>query len=161
MISLLTQQCLQIDSIHVQAAGLIDIDKTFYIQLTIFVLLMVLMKVLVYNPFLTLEEARYNATDGAKKEAKDLHAKAEDLENTFNEGIKNAQSRGSDDRNSLKSEGEKAMAIEINKLRAELDAQLKESITELNQHEEQARNALGTETERLAQDVATRIMEAS
>jgi F-type H+-transporting ATPase subunit b len=157
---LIPQQAIPIEEVQVQIAALIDLDNTFYIQLGIFLLLMFLMKVLVYTPFLTLEETRYNATDGAKKQAKELHKRAEELEGKFSEGIQTAQAKGVESRNALKSEGDAISAEEIAQLRSELEAQLKVSLTELGTHEEEARKTLNAETQRLAKDVADQIMGA-
>jgi F-type H+-transporting ATPase subunit b len=159
--SLLTQQALPVDSIQVQIAALIDLDNTFYIQLGIFLSLMLIMKFVVYTPFLKLEETRYNATDGAKKEAKGLHARAAELEVSFTDGIQQAQANGLEVRNALKSEGVATGADEVAKIRASLEEQLKVSLTELNAHEGQARETLNAETTRLANSVADRILGAN
>lgn len=160
MASFIPQQAIPVEEFQVQIAGLIDLDNTFYIQLGIFLLLMILMKLVVYNPFLKLEETRYNATDGAKKEAKSLHKKAEELEESFTTGIQQAQAQGVDTRNALKSEGDAIGSEEVAKIRKEMEEQLKVSLTELASHEDEARKSLNSETQRLAQEVAGQIMGA-
>ena len=60
-------------------AGLVDLDATFLIQLGIFLVLMVAMKLLVFDPFLGLATARDEATRGAKARAVAARERAAEL----------------------------------------------------------------------------------
>ena len=143
---------------HLLSAGLIDLDATFWVQLGIFLALLFAMKAIAYDPFLKVAASRHDATEGARDTASAASAKAKELGEKVDEQISEARSKGVTLRNELKHSGEQQAQAQLAKVRDELEAKTHSELAELNAARAGASAALGTETRRLGDMIADRIL---
>lgn len=106
-----------------QAAPLIDLDGTVFLQLGIFLLLFAALYVLLFRPYLRVREARELGIGGARAEAKAMEERAAAIVVDYESQVARARHRGADERNKLRAEG---VAHEQGVLAAARDAANKE-----------------------------------
>lgn len=66
-------------SVILASGSLVDLDATFFIQLGIFLVMMVILRSLLFKPIVRLIDARHEATAGALQTAEKLTAEAAQL----------------------------------------------------------------------------------
>jgi len=141
-----------------RVAGMIDVDVTFFIQFFIFVFLIIVLKALVYNPFLDLQDKRHQATGGSIQDAKDAEQTVADLQAKLEQGVSQAQNEGTKIREDLRSDAEKQATQETQKTAAEMAQRVETELTQLKQAEADARSEMNAETARLAGVLADRVL---
>jgi len=140
------------------AAGLIDLDLTFVVQLVVFLVLVVALKIILFDPYLALSDKREEATEGARRLADKAQSDAEVAGAEIDKRLSAAQADGVKLRNELRAEGEKTGKGEVERTRTELEKVTERRLTELAGAEAGARVALPTEARRLAEQMAQRIL---
>lgn len=88
-----------------KAVPLIDIDGTVFVQLGIFLVLMGVLYVLVFRPYLKVRDDRGQAIEGARGEAKTMEEKAATSRADYDARLLKAKQRGADERLKLRAEG--------------------------------------------------------
>jgi F-type H+-transporting ATPase subunit b len=152
---------LTLDGLHgsrILAAGLIDLDATFVVQLVLFLVLIIALKILLFDPYLALSDKREEATDGARRLAEKAQADAEVAGAEIEKRLSATRAEGVRLRNELRTEGERAGKVETDKTRSQLEKVTDRRLTELAGAEAGARVALPTEARRLAEQMAQRIL---
>ena len=152
---------LTLDGLHgsrMLAAGLIDLDLTFVVQLVVFLVLIVVLKILLFDPYLALSDKREEATEGARRLAEKAQSEAETAGVEINKRLTAAQAEGVKMRNDLRTEGERTGKGEVDRTRKDLEKVTDRRLTELAGAEAGARVALPTEARRLAEQMAQRIL---
>ena len=84
---------------RIARAGLIDLDVTVFFQLVVFLVLLVVMNKLAFQPLLSLFAERRKRTEGARDAAADASKRAERLEETVQAGLADARRAGVEERN--------------------------------------------------------------
>jgi len=84
---------------RIARAGLIDLDITVFFQIVVFLVLMVVMNKLAFQPLLALFAERRKRTEGARAAAEDSAKRAERLEETVQAGLADANRAGTEERN--------------------------------------------------------------
>jgi F-type H+-transporting ATPase subunit b len=150
-----------VDHLDLRIAGMIDVDATFFIQFGIFVFLIIAMKVLVYDPFLSLQDRRDRATGGAISEAKEAGKTVERLKTQLEDGLSQARARGTQIRDELRAEAETQTQSEVDVVSAEMSAMVEAELATLKGAEADARSQIDVEATRIASVLADRIMGVS
>ncbi len=140
-------------------SGMVDVDKTIFVQLAIFLVLIVLLKVILYDPFLKLEETREEATTGARETAAKVRVQCRTLEKDIEEKINDARLQGTQLRDELKAAGQRVADEQVQDTRTKTDESVRAELMELKAAESGARAVLSTEARRLADLAADRILE--
>ena len=84
---------------------LIDVDHTLWIQLGIFLLLMLFLSKVVFGPYLKLKDARSKGIEGARAEAKTMQEGAAERVADYETRLLQAKQRGAEERARLRAEG--------------------------------------------------------
>lgn len=98
------------DPLHVSvtpmAGGVnIDIDLTLFIQLGLFLVLMLLLNKMIFQPFLKSIDLREQKTDKAREDAAALRARAESLSEAHREAVQAARAEAASERQDLRVAG--------------------------------------------------------
>jgi len=124
------------------AGVVIDLDGSFFIQLVIVALVYVVLRKLVFEPYLATLDAREAKTVRTRGEATDLRAEAEALEQRYEAKLAEARDTAVSARASLRAEGNKrrdevlgqakrVSTAKIDAARAAVDAQYEGVRTDL------------------------------
>ncbi|MBR57764.1 MAG: hypothetical protein CMH54_06870 [Myxococcales bacterium] len=140
-------------------AGMVDVDKTIFVQLAIFLALIVILKLVLFDPFLKLEDTREEATSGARKTAAKVREQCESMEQDIDQKINDARMQGTQLREELKAEGRKIADKQVEDTRTKIDESMEAELLELKAAESGARAVLSTEARRLADLAADRILQ--
>jgi F-type H+-transporting ATPase subunit b len=88
-----------------QEVPLIDIDHTLWIQLGLFLLLLLFLSRVVFRPYLRLRDARGAAMEGARVKAREMQEQAARELADFEVRLNQARHRGAEERMRIQSEG--------------------------------------------------------
>lgn len=141
-----------------QIAGQLGIDETFYYLFALVVLLYAVLSIVYLKPFQKLLHQRREKTEGAKKEAQELVAKAEEKFAQYKARLKEvndkARQQMRESQEAAKKEeskivGEAAMRVKVSlqNTQKELDAQRKVTL-----------EALAADISGLSAEIATKVM---
>jgi F-type H+-transporting ATPase subunit b len=84
--------------------SIIDLDGTVFVQLAMFFVAFGVLYVLVFKPMVALIEAREQAIDGAKDEAKHLEHDVREKQAAFENELRKVRSSGGEERDRLRTE---------------------------------------------------------
>jgi len=87
---------------QIARAGLIDLDITVLFQLVVFLVLLVTLNKLAFQPLLALFAERRKRTEGARAAAVDAAKRASRLEETVQASLADANRAGAEERNQLR-----------------------------------------------------------
>ncbi|MCA9539450.1 MAG: ATP synthase F0 subunit B [Myxococcales bacterium] len=132
-------------SIQPMASVVIDLDYSAFIQLAIVLLLMVVLKRLIFNPYLQTVEARDRKTESTRREAAELRAKADALAARYEKAFTEARAKATEARQDLRSAGlvrrdealgeaRQVASAKVDAARASVDAQFEGARRELTGH---------------------------
>lgn len=139
--------------------SLIDLDGTFFIQMGLFFVAFVILKVLVFGPVIRLIEKRDEMIDGAKKEAKDLQKDASSAEEKLASEMRAARLKAGEERDKLRAEGKRLEAQVLEKVRETTSKQLSEAEATLDKEAAKVRAELKAQTPVLAKQIASKLLE--
>jgi F-type H+-transporting ATPase subunit b len=125
---------------------LIDLDHTLWIQLGIFLLLMLFLSKVVFGPYLKLKDAREKGIEGARGEAKEMQQGAAERVADYEARLLQAKQRGGEERARLGAEGANRERDILTLARAETSRSI-----------EAARASLHQEAVKLRADMAPRV----
>ncbi len=139
--------------------SVIDLDPTFLIQIGIFFATLLVLRVLVFNPLLTLFDARQAGIEGAREQAhllmKDATAKAD----AYEEQLSKVKLQAAQERDRLRADGQRLERTLLEKVREQTRQMIDDADTRLAREKESARRELQLSTPRLAKQIATKIMQ--
>lgn len=142
----------------ISAAPVVDIDGTAYIQLGLFLLLMVLLNQLLYKPWLQTRERRELAINGTATAADQLRKQADSLSSEYEERLAKVREEAfklrADSRRTVEKEKTSRVADARTRGASELEAERARLASEANA----AREALTRRVDELAQQVANKIL---
>ncbi|MBW2465395.1 MAG: ATP synthase F0 subunit B, partial [Deltaproteobacteria bacterium] len=99
--------------------SILDLDGTIFVQLAIFFIAFFILRELVFKPMMTLFDAREEAIDGARKEAKAMEQEALDKGVTFDEEMRKVRLEAGEERDKLRGEGQRLEREMLDKVRSE------------------------------------------
>jgi len=127
---------------------LIDLDHTLWIQLALFLLLMLFLSKAVFGPYLKLKDAREKGIEGARGQAKEMQQGATERGADYEGRLLQAKQRGTDEKARLRAEGAEHEREILGKAREETSRAV-----------EAARAKLQQETAKLRTDMVPRVSE--
>jgi F-type H+-transporting ATPase subunit b len=137
---------------------LIDLDYTVLIQFAFFLLLLIVLNQFLYRPYLRLEEARNQATEGRIREAERLESQAliklEELEGRLAE----AKAQGADERARIRAEAAASEQAIVEAARKEVTRRVAEAKAEVAKTGAQLRAELASEVDVLARRIASQVL---
>ena len=107
--------------------SILDLDGTIFVQLAIFFIAFFILRELVFKPMMTLFDAREEAIDGARKEAKAMEQEALDKGVTFDEEMRKVRLEAGEERDKLRGEGLRLEREMLDKVRSETNQVLEDA----------------------------------
>jgi F-type H+-transporting ATPase subunit b len=138
---------------------LIDLDGTFFIQLTIFLVLFLVLRSLVFQPFMRLLDERDKRTRGAREEAKAMVAEATAKVQKYEESIAQARLAAQEDRAQLRASGTAEARVVVEAARQESQKTLDLARKDLKREGEKAEQELSRRASELGQRVAEKVLQ--
>lgn len=87
---------------NVIAAVAVDFDKSVFLQMILFSLLVIVLKPLLFDPMLRVFTLREERTDGAKSEARAMQERAADILSNYEAEVAKVRSEATAERDSLR-----------------------------------------------------------
>ncbi len=135
-----------------------DFDRTFLVQMVLFMGLIMVLKPLLFDPVLKIFEQRELRTDGAKAEARRMQQEAGDLLRRYELELERINQVAAEERERLRAETARLEAEILGEAR-ELTAQIVEKGREqIDKEVGSIRLDLAKQSERIASELATRVL---
>jgi F-type H+-transporting ATPase subunit b len=136
----------------------VDFDKTFLIQLVLFVALTLILKPLLFDPMLKLFEEREKLTDGAKAQARKMDEKSATALAEYETAMAKARAAANVERERVRSEGLKREAEILASMRASTTKVLEEGKKTAQSEAQRARASLKADAPKLAEELVERVL---
>jgi len=138
--------------------SIIDLDGTVFVQLGMFVVAFVVLHALVFKPMLALLEAREEAIDGARDEAKRLDVEVKAKQAAFEAELRKVRGASGEERDRLRAEGADLERRLLETVRAETQGTLATSKAALDVEAQTARQRLLALRPELAREIASKVL---
>jgi F-type H+-transporting ATPase subunit b len=163
---------LAADSLHASAAAsavasvfaskgqaiTVDIDGTVFVQVALFIVLLLILKPVLFDPMLKLFEEREKRILGAKVQARKLDEGAVGALTKYETEMQHARAAGNSERDKLRAEGVKTENELLAKVRASTAETLETGRKRLAEEVVSARATLTADAGALARDLASRVL---
>lgn len=143
------------------AGGIIDLDGTALVQLILFVVGLLVLRKVLFQPMVAVFEAREAAIDGAKQEAKDMAAVAKEKSGTFEERMATVRAEAQEVRDKLRQEGVALERKVLVNVREEVARSAEAAEQDLSQQRQRLTKEMEQSVPALARDVAERVLGRS
>ncbi|HEX9620118.1 MAG TPA: ATP synthase F0 subunit B [Polyangiaceae bacterium] len=141
-----------------RAAIELDLDKTVIIQAVLFALLVVILKPLLFDPVLAVFGLREERTEGAKVEARRLQGQAGELLVRYERERQQVHQVAANERDRTRTETARLEASILGEARAAVQDIVERGRKNAGEQVNSVRFQLGRESERIARDVAARVL---
>jgi len=138
--------------------SIIDLDGTVFVQLGMFVIAFVVLRAFVFTPMLALLEAREEAIDGARDEAKRLDVEVKAKQASFEAELRKVRGASGEERDRLRAEGAELERRLLDTVRNETQGSLAQSKTALDVEAQTARQRLDALRPELAREIASKVL---
>jgi F-type H+-transporting ATPase subunit b len=136
----------------------LDLDNTVVYQLGIFLVLMLVLEPLLFNPVLRIFALREERTEGERARARTLEEDAGELLERYQREVARVNQVAAEERDRARAETAKLEAEILEEARRSVGRIVEEGRGRINGEVQKMRFDLGRESERLAQDVAGRVL---
>lgn len=138
--------------------SIIDLDGTVFVQLGLFFLAFLLLRSLVFKPMLAVLDARDQAIDGAKEEAKKLDVEVKEKQASFEAELRKVRTASSEERDRLRAEGLELERRLLEKVRAETAKLSADAKVRLDNEAALVRQTLAAQRPELAREIASKVL---
>jgi F-type H+-transporting ATPase subunit b len=143
----------------VMAGGVtLDFDNTVVYQIVLFSFLIVVLKPLLFDPMLKIFALREERTDGARKEARELDEQAGELLTRYEAELERVTRAAAEERERLRGETAKLEAQILSEAREAAAKIVEDGRRRIEAEVNAIRFELGKESQRLAGDIAARVL---
>jgi F-type H+-transporting ATPase subunit b len=136
----------------------VDLDLTFLWSSLLFVVLVLVLKPLLFDPMLRLFEERDRRIEGTKAAARQLDDAATEALGRYEGEMKKARAEGGAEREARRAEGHKLGGDVLAKVREETSETVNVGRQQLQREETDARAALQSDAQGLARAMASRVL---
>jgi len=141
-----------------EAAVNVDVDATFLVQLGLFIVLLLVLKPLLFEPMLKLFEEREKRIEGTRKAASEEDEKSAKALAKYEGIVGKAREAGMAEANALRAEGTKREAVLLADVRTASAATLEQGRAAIAREAKTAREGLRAEAGTLGREIATRVL---
>lgn len=145
-------------AILLASGSVVDLDATFLVQWGIFLLFFLILRSLIWKPFLENIDRRDQEITGKKEQAAEEERRAKERELAYQEEYRAAQNRATARRMELLEQSQRAGQLEIEKARGEAAAAVSDARANLQKQAEEARVRMRGEAMDIARMVSERIL---
>jgi F-type H+-transporting ATPase subunit b len=136
----------------------VDFDLTVLGQVVLFLILLVVLKPMLFDPMLHLFEERERRIDGAKLLARKIDEKSATALTTYETEMAKARASANAERDKLRGEGLKQESEILARVRAATAQTLEEGRKKMQEEVTRARASLQGEAGSIAKELATRVL---
>lgn len=136
----------------------VDLDLSFFVQLALFITLLVVLKPALFDPMMKLFEEREKRIEGTRHQATKEDERSAKALAKYEAIMTKAREAGSAERDALRAEGMKREAALMAEVRAASAATLEQGRSEISKEASAARQQLRTDAHGLAREMATRVL---
>ena len=136
----------------------VDLDLTFVGQMVVFAVLILVLKPLLFDPVLGLFQERERRTDGARAEARRMQEKAGELLREYEREMEKVHRVAGEERDRMRAETARLEAREHEEARAVTEKIIEEGRQRIAEEIHEIKFDLGRNSERLARDIAGRVL---
>lgn len=137
---------------------LIDIDYTVFVQFGLFLLLFVVAKKLLFQPYLQLRERRKAGIDGAREEAERMTAQADAKLADYEKQLASARNRANEEGRKVRAEASTHEKQVTDQARAQAQKAIDEAAAKMRQETEAARLQLLPQANTMARQIASKLL---
>jgi F-type H+-transporting ATPase subunit b len=145
-------------SLRAEGGVEVDFDASLFIQMGLFIVLMLALKPLLFDPMLKLFEERERRIEGAKVQARHIDERSANALTEYETKMGAARAQATAEGDKLRAEGAKAEAELLAKVRASTAAALEQGKARAQEEAAKVRTALKGESQGLAKDLASRVL---
>jgi F-type H+-transporting ATPase subunit b len=138
--------------------SIVDLDGTVFVQLAMFFIAFIVLYGLVFKPMVALLDAREEAVEGARNQAKQLDSDVQAKQATFEAELRRVRTSSGEERERLRGEGQELERRLLERVRVETQALVNEPKTRLESEANTVRAELGAQSGELARDIASRVL---
>lgn len=135
-----------------------DFDRTFLVQMVLFMGLIMVLKPLLFDPVLRIFEQRELRTDGARAEARRMQEEAGELLRSYEQELERINQVAAEERERLRSETARLEAEILDEARELTARVVEEGREKIEKEVASIRLDLGKQSERIANELATRVL---
>jgi F-type H+-transporting ATPase subunit b len=136
----------------------VDLDLTFLGQMVVFATVILVLKPLLFDPVLGLFQERERRTEGARAEARRMQEKAGELLREYEHEMEKVQRVAGEERDKMRAETARLEAKELVEARAIATKIVEEGRARIAEEIHEIKFDLGRNSERLARDIAGRVL---
>ena len=141
------------------SGSLVDLDATYFIQLGIFLFMLIVLRKLLFQPLVRLIEARRQATEGAMETARNLNEEAARLNGEAEARLREVRASVKTQREQMVNEARSEERTILSKAREDAHSLLTTMRTETEKAATEARDRLQGQVESLAETVAAKVLD--
>lgn len=145
-------------AVLLSGGAVIDLDGSLLIQLAIFFVAFELLRRLVFRPMIALFDAREQAIDGAKRDARSLEGEAEEKLKAFETEMKKVRAEAAAERDAIRQDAQRLERELLAKARTEADAMLAEATEKMQQDATSIRRDMKTSVPALAAQITEKLL---
>ena len=138
--------------------NLLSFDKTLVVEFFIFIIAIIILNKLLFNPLVALRYRREDLTVGKMDEARELNNDVEKKIEEYQNRLHDAREEAYEKKAEIRKEAQQSAEKIISDARVEADRQLEEYKKELHSHIEEIKQKIKPEINILAKDIATRVL---
>lgn len=140
------------------SAVTVDLDATLFVQIGIFIVLLLVLKPLLFEPMLKLFEEREKRTEGTKREASKEDERSAKALSKYEAILAQARQAGAAERDAIRAEGLRKEAELLAKIRTEAASTIEQGRAKLAAEAKAARERLGVDAVELGRSIASRVL---
>ena len=140
------------------AGALIDLDGTIFLVFVIFFVLMFVLNQLLFKPMMKLADARSEAIDGAREDAKRMQKEAAEKGEKFEDELRKVRLEAGAERDRLRAEGQRLERQILDKVRDETQQSLADAEAVMSREAASVRDALSKAIPAMGQSAASRLI---
>jgi F-type H+-transporting ATPase subunit b len=138
--------------------SIIDLDGTVFVQLAMFFIAFFVLRSVVFKPMIALLDAREEAIDGAKDQAKRLDVEVKEKQATFEAELRKVRGTSGEERDRLRAEGQELERRLLDKVRTETQRVVADAKVKLDTEAQLARQTLAAQRPELAREIASKVL---
>lgn len=136
----------------------VDFDGRVLIQFVLFLLLFILIKPVLLDPFLKVIQEREKRTDGAKKDAREMDEKAGEIIRRYEGDLEKVRKVANEERERLRTDAQKLEAKILGEARSEATKTSEEGKAKIQKEAESIRFELGQLSATLSKEIASKVL---
>jgi F-type H+-transporting ATPase subunit b len=156
--SLVSVSTITAEGLFAEGAVTVDLDASLLFQIAVFVVLLVVLKPMLFDPMMKLFAERERRIEGTRKKATEVDKKSAKALADYERILEKARAQGAQERDALRAEAVKRETELMATVRAQTAATLEQGRGEISKEAAAARRQLQQEAAMLGRAIAARVL---